>query len=81
MEILEQYVKSVQFVDVVLVSLLLILSKFTHSSDVSIVDFEQVNTGWDIFWWDPWISDIQQTEKRRQTEKQNETEICQRLTH
>ena len=46
MEILEQYVKSVQFVDVVLVSLVLILSKFTYLSDVSIVDFEQVNTGW-----------------------------------
>ena len=34
--------------DVVLMSLLLPLNSFTYCSCVSIVGFEQVNTGWDI---------------------------------
>ena len=33
--------------DVVLASLLLTLNIFVHFSSVSIVDFEQINTGWE----------------------------------
>ena len=43
MEIPEKCVKS----DVILVSLMLTLNRF-HLSDVSIIDFEQVNNGWKV---------------------------------
>ena len=45
MELLEQYVKHVNY-DVVLRSLIVNSLNFTNFSGVSIVNFEQVNSGW-----------------------------------
>ena len=56
METAEQYLKSIIEITKteklqwrLLASLLLILRDFTQCSDVSIVDFEQVNTGWNTY--------------------------------